>query len=299
MENGLGGKVMTTYICRNCQKFSCQLFKDALTWCGHCKALSCVCPTVAFGLSIEDLGQVYNVFDLYAQYAICEGFGMPQVEAAACGVPIAATNYSAMEDVVANTQGYPVPVRTFFRELETNAERAYPDNQAMSEIMMEFFTNTPAYRMKKSIAARQGAVTRYDWDDTAKQWENYIDNYTPVGKQGKWDSPPSFPYIPEARPENFSNNAEFVHWLFKEMLREPERIHKEEGSRLMRDLNFGARITYGDVSPLDQQKVFDLYKNRALNKLNAEQVRVGMLPLPNVPYVVDAHNRRRPSNGAS
>ena len=83
------------------------------------------------------------------------------------------------------------------------------------------------------------------------------------------------------------------------MLREPERIHKEEGSRLMRDLNFGARITYGDVSPLDQQKVFDLYKNRALNQLNAEQVRVGMLPLPTVPYVVDAHNRRRPSNGAS
>ena len=40
MENGLGGKVMTTYICRNCQKFSCQLFKDPLTWCGHCKALS-------------------------------------------------------------------------------------------------------------------------------------------------------------------------------------------------------------------------------------------------------------------
>lgn len=297
MQNKLGGKILTTYICRNCKQFSCQLFKDALAWCPHCTNLSCVCPTVGFGLSIEDLIKVYNIFDLYAQYAICEGFGMPQVEAASCGVPIAATNYSAMEDVVAHTEGYAVPVKTFFRELETNAERAYPDNEVMADIMTQFFTSSPEYRMKKSMAARAGAVRRYDWDDTAKQWENYIDTYVPVGKQGKWDSPPSFPVVPDAHPNNFSNHKQFVQWLFTEVLKEPEKLHKEEGVRLVRDLNFGARINFGNVQPLDQQAVFEMYKNRAINKLNAEQVRVGGLPLLNAPYVEDAYNKRRPSNG--
>ena len=82
-----------------------------MTWCPHCNNLSAVCPTVGFGLTIENLIKVYNTFDLYAQYAICEGFGMPQIEAASCGVPVAATNYSAMEDVIRHTQGYPVPVK--------------------------------------------------------------------------------------------------------------------------------------------------------------------------------------------
>ena len=68
-------------------------------------------PNVGQGLSIPDLIKVYNLFDLYVQYAICEGFGMPQVEAAGCGVPIAAVNYSAMADVLKFTKGYPIDVK--------------------------------------------------------------------------------------------------------------------------------------------------------------------------------------------
>jgi len=297
MQNGIGGKVLTTYICRNCKNFSCQLFNDAMTWCPHCNNLSAVCPTVGFGLTIENLIKVYNAFDLYAQYAICEGFGMPQIEAASCGIPVAATNYSAMEDVILHTQGYPVPVKKFYREMETNAERAYPDNDAMAEIMTEFFTSPPQARMKKSMQARAGAVKRYDWDDTAKQWENYIDSYSPSGKQGEWGSPPVLPSIPESKPADFSNHNQFVDWLFSEVMKEPEKVHKEEALRLIRDLNFGAQITYGSLKPLSQDNVFDMYKQRAINKLQAEQVRVGALPIMDSYYVAEAHNRRKKQDG--
>tara|TARA_R110002020_G_scaffold215614_7_gene422864 strand:- start:1800 stop:3467 length:1668 start_codon:yes stop_codon:yes gene_type:complete len=293
IQNGLGGKVLMTYVCKNCKKFSCQQFRDAITWCPHCQNLSAVCPTVAFGLTIEELVQVYNLFDLYAQYAICEGFGMPQVEAASCGVPIAATNYSAMEDVVANTNGYPVPVKKFFRELETNAERAYPDNDVMCDIMLKHAQSPPKYRVKKSMEARAGAISRYDWDDTAKQWEDYIDSYTPVGKQGNWDAPPTFPSVPESKPDTFSSHNEFVEWLFAEVMKEPERVYKEEGVRLVRDLNLGAQIGVGSLNPLNQDGVFQMYRNRALNKLQAEQVRCGAIPVSASQYVAEAHNRRR------
>jgi glycosyltransferase involved in cell wall biosynthesis len=297
MQNGLGGKVLMTYVCKNCKKFSCQQFKDAMTWCPHCQNLSAVCPTVTFGLTIEDLVKVYNLFDLYAQYAICEGFGMPQVEAASCGVPIAATNYSAMEDVVTNTRGYPVPVKKFFRELETNAERAYPDNDAMCDIMLKCAQSPTKDRTRRSMEARSGAVSRYNWDDTAKQWEDYIDSYTPVGKQGNWDTPAVLPSIPESKPDNFSSNNEFVEWLFSEVMKEPERVYKEEGVRLVRDLNLGAQIGIGSLSPLNQDGVFELYKNRALNKIQVEQVRCGALPVATAQYVIEAHNRRRKQDG--
>ena len=293
MQNGLGGKILMTYICKNCKKFSSQLFNDAMSWCPHCSNLSAVCPTVAFGLSIEDLVQVYNLFDLYAQYAICEGFGMPQVEAASCGVPVAATNYSAMEDVVSYTKGYPVPVKKFFRELETNAERAYPDNNAMSEIMLKCAQSSAKERLKKSMEARRGAIKRYNWDDTAKQWEDYIDSYTPTDKQSRWDSPPVLPSIPENKPDTFSNNNEFVEWIFAEVMKEPEKARKEEGVRLVRDLNLGAQISLGSLQPLNQQNVFDMYKGRAMNKLQVERVRCGDLPIVNSSYVSEAHRKKK------
>jgi hypothetical protein len=55
------------------------------------------------------LAEVMNLFDVYVQYANSEGFGMPQVEAAACGVPVMAVDYSAMSDVVRKLAGIPDP----------------------------------------------------------------------------------------------------------------------------------------------------------------------------------------------
>ena len=107
MQNNLGGKIMMTYICKHCNKFFPAIFQDAITTCKYCHQKSAVCPTVSMGVSVPDLAQIYNLFDIYIQYAICEGFGMPQVEAAACGIPVAATDYSAMSDVIQFTKGYP------------------------------------------------------------------------------------------------------------------------------------------------------------------------------------------------
>ena len=63
-------------------------------------------PSVNSGLSTKELVEIMNMFDIYVQYAICEGFGMPQVEAAACGIPIASVDYSAMNDIVHKLNGY-------------------------------------------------------------------------------------------------------------------------------------------------------------------------------------------------
>ena len=191
------------------------------------------------------------------------------------------------------TKGYPVPVKKFFRELETNAERAYPDNNAMSEIMLKCAQSSAKERLKKSMEARRGAIKRYNWDDTAKQWEDYIDSYTPTDKQSRWDSPPVLPSIPENKPDTFSNNNEFVEWIFAEVMKEPEKARKEEGVRLVRDLNLGAQISLGSLQPLNQQNVFDMYKGRAMNKLQVERVRCGDLPIVNSSYVSEAHRKKK------
>ena len=278
MQNNLGGKVLMTYICKNCRQFFPSLFKDAVTKCKFCNQVSAVCPTVSYGISIPDLAKIYNLLDIYVQYAICEGFGMPQVEAAACGVPVAATDYSAMYDVVRFTQGYPIPVKTFFREIETNAERAYPDNDVLASTLTNFFSKSSAERMQESMSVRKATLERYDWDKTAQVWENYIDEYTPTGLQGQWEAPPVFNNVPQSIPPDMSNE-EFIKWLFFEVVHAPEKLHQYEGVRLHRDFQFGAEIGQGMLEPLDKERIFNVYKQKAANKNQIEQIRSQKIPL--------------------
>ena len=80
-----------------------------------------------------------NCFDVYVQYANSEGFGLPQVEAAACGVPVMGTDYSAMESVLRKLGGTPIRPAALYKELETGCYRAVPNNELAAEKFHEFF----------------------------------------------------------------------------------------------------------------------------------------------------------------
>ena len=277
-EEEVGGKILTTYVCKTCKRWKVDFFRDSLNYCGHCKNISSVMPSVAFGLEVSDLVKIYNVMDLYVQYAICEGFGMPQVEATACGVPIASTNYSAMEDVVEWTKGYPIKIQKMYRELETNAERVFPDNDHLVETMINHLMLSPEEKAKKSQEVRDATVARYDWDDCAKVWMEYIDTYEPNGIQGKWALPPQLFEVPQQIPDGLDNEM-FVEFLFNNVLQQPSDSYGYEATKLVRDLNIGAVVDHGIVEPINRDKIFAQFKQRGENKIMVEKLRAGMVSL--------------------
>jgi len=288
LEHGLTSKVLTTYICRHCNKFFVSIFQDAITACKYCKNRSAVMPSVGSGLSIPDLIQVYNLFDLYVQYAICEGFGMPQVEAASCGVPVAAVDYSAMSDVIKFTKGYPIEVKCFYRELETGADRAHPDNDHLARIISKHFSLPQKERNRKCFESRKGAMTRYGWDQTAQVWDRCIESHKPVNLQGKWDSPPAQLNLPSARPE-FDNHEDFVRWSYAEMLQEPERAYSYEANEFIQSLNFGANVNgNGNFSP---EMFWEIMVSKFKHKATVEAIRCGQQQLPPEKFIEDAYGR--------
>ena len=215
---------------------------------------------------------------------------MPQIEASACGVPVAATDYSAMYDVVRLTKGYPIPVRTFFKEMETNAERAYPDNQEFAEILIKFFSRPESERLQESVRVRQATLERYDWDKSVKVWENYIDSYEPQNLQGKWNHPPRLINIPTTIPSNLSNE-QFVRWIFTHVIAEPHKIHTEEAMSLCRNLKYGATVTQGGLQPTNPTTIFEQYKNRAQQHNSIELLRGGKEKLQPQRFFMEAYQR--------
>ena len=128
------------------------------------------------------------------------------------------------------------------------------------------------------MSVRKATLERYAWDKTAQVWENYIDEYTPTGLQGQWEAPPVFNNVPQSIPPDMSNE-EFIKWLFFEVVHAPEKLHQYEGVRLHRDFHFGAEIGQGMLEPLDKERIFNVYKQKAANKNQIEQIRSQKIPL--------------------
>jgi glycosyltransferase involved in cell wall biosynthesis len=57
-------------------------------------------------VSLSDLVAIYNLSDLFVFPSLYEGFGLPPLEALACGVPVAASNAPAIPEILDNAAVY-------------------------------------------------------------------------------------------------------------------------------------------------------------------------------------------------
>ena len=66
--------------------------------CPKCGQQSARTPTTGFGITRDQLSEVFGMSDIMVQMSIAEGCGMPVQEAKACGVPVLVTNYAAIAE---------------------------------------------------------------------------------------------------------------------------------------------------------------------------------------------------------
>jgi glycosyltransferase involved in cell wall biosynthesis len=236
----LSSKVLFTYICGQTGKPFPSLFRGAITQSPYTKQYGATLSNVKKGASYNDLSNIINLFDIYVQYANCEGFGLPQVEAAACGIPVMSTDYSAMESVIKNLNGIPIKPKALYKELETGCYRAVPDNKLAAAKLIEFFNLTSDQRLKLSKETRELFLHHYQWDKSGKAWENYFDSIDIIPDDIGWKSKPRI-RSPKQKPENLPPNTpikDIARWLITDVLCEPEKINSFIEARLIRDLTY-------------------------------------------------------------
>jgi len=258
-EYNVANKVYFTYHCHNCKNTQALTFSHPKKMCSRCGKEALMFPNVNNGISSETLCLVYNAFDLYVQYAICEGFGMPQVEASSCGVPIATIDYSAMSDIVTKIQAYPIKIAKRFKELETKAIRVYPDNNHLVKILEEFNDLPDFLKQQKREETRRLTEEHYNWDNISKVWENYFDNVKLTENQGKWQSPmPKYDVIPEHIANNDIDNYTFVYGTIKKFLPGHPIISSITPLNMIRDLDYGFVQQSMNIVPYKRENVIKI-----------------------------------------
>ena len=265
LKNGIANRVILTYVCSECGSAFPSFFYDALTQCKHCHNFTAKLTNPREGVSVDVLAQIMNCFDLYVQYANSEGFGLLQVEAAACAVPIMSVDYSAMSSVVRKLNGVPLRVSAMYKELETGCMRAIPDNDFFVQKLLDFCSMPKPVRKKKGFEARQAFIKHYQWDETASKWEKLFDAVKIKHEKETWNSPLRTHSPSEQIPNNL-NNKQFVDWLMINVLGDTDKLNSYMAMRMVRDLNYGVYtegaggVYYNDGSLLStspKNKFFD------------------------------------------
>ena len=240
LKYGLSSKVLFTYVCESCKHAFPAFFSDAKRRCTKCKG-DAFLSNVHNGVSNEYLSDIVNCFDVYLQYANSEGFGLPQVEAAACGVPVMSIDYSAMSSVVRKLGGTPLKVKHLSKEMETGCLRAVPDNTYAAKKLKDFFEKDQSEIKMQEKLTRENFLKYYQWDDTASKWEEYFDQVDIMDELTTWKSEPRIHQPSQEVPRGLSDK-EYAEWLIINVLGDPSKLNTHMQSRLVRDLSYGIYV---------------------------------------------------------
>ncbi len=242
LQNDLSSHVLFTYICQETKKPFPSLFRGAVAQSPYTGRWNATLSNVKTGASYEELSNIQNLFDLYTQYANCEGFGLPYVEAAACGVPVCGTDYSAMESEIRKLGGYPIKPAALYKELETGCLRAVPDNDLAAEYFLEFFEKfTDEERAEIGKRTRSNFEQYFQWNLSGSKWENIFDSLPIRPIEQTWASPPRI-LEPDPKPSEETiaqvESTKLARFLIANVLKDPSMLNSFFESRLTRDLTY-------------------------------------------------------------
>jgi glycosyltransferase involved in cell wall biosynthesis len=237
---GLSSRALFTYKCKSCQDISVNFFQDTMQACSHCGNFSNILVGLSNSISEQDLSKIYNMFDIYVQYANSEGFGMPQLEAAHCGVPVMSTYYSAMESVIDNIGGVPLEPLSYYLECETGCKRAVPDNDNFVSKLIDLHSKKDKIP-QIGAEVRKRAMDHYSWDKAADVWARHLSTVQPKDPRETWLSPPRIFEPAKSIPPHLQSSIEKVNFIFTNILHKPEWVGGYLWKKVLKDCTFGYR----------------------------------------------------------
>lgn len=127
------------------------------------------------GLPPEYLAMVYNSADVLMANSMSEGFGIPIIEAQACGVPVITTDFSAMPELV--RWGYTIAPADMVRT-PMNAWQAWPDAIGITEALGELYAQwrvNRAWDTAQRLSTSAQIHAEYSWDSIVQNyWAPFI-----------------------------------------------------------------------------------------------------------------------------
>ena len=129
-------------------------------------------------LPTHQMGSLYRSADCFVTSTRGEGWGMPIIEAMACGLPVIATNWSAQTDFLNEEVGYPLELKKMIPAI---AKCPYydgfrwpePDEDHLIQLLRHVYQNQEEAKRKGSKASEE-ALSKWTWRHAAQKIKNRL-----------------------------------------------------------------------------------------------------------------------------
>ena len=129
-------------------------------------------PNYIKGLPQQYLAWVYQASDVLLAASQSEGFGIPIVEAQACGCPVITTDCTSMPELTCNGIAT-APAQPFWTGLDAWA--AVPSVASIGEALEAIYARPPEEKRQAAAAGIDFVQERYDWDVCVRTfWEPFL-----------------------------------------------------------------------------------------------------------------------------
>jgi hypothetical protein len=181
---------------------------------------------------------------------------MSQQEAAACGVPVVSVDHTAMSSVVREVSGVPIAPLSLFREVETDAYKAIPNNIELANKLIELGLKSEEERKQMGLMARNGVYQHISYDKAAQVWMDAIDALDSIPLEQSWYSESK---IMEPLTSNIPAHLgpkEFVDWCIINVLRDATKLNSYLSRQLTHYLTSGMCPQNLGGSYLNESSIF-------------------------------------------
>lgn len=273
----LSHKVILTYMCDGCGSVFPSFYNGDSTICRGCGTPKCRLPNTSIGVNRDQLALLMGCADLYIQYSVCEGWGMPPNDAKACGVPIMATDYSALSEQAHAPGGIAIPVERFFQETQhqTAQLRALPDNTFTANEIYKFACKTKEEQQAMGQDGRNFVLDHYTHDKIAAVWANAIATLDVPDQKDTWYSPAKL-WTPKLQLPNGLDNMQFVKWCYNNILN--QEMNGMQAQHFVTILNQGFEQSNDEEgkiirNPVDRNKILEFFINQIKHNNMLESLR--------------------------
>jgi glycosyltransferase involved in cell wall biosynthesis/ubiquinone/menaquinone biosynthesis C-methylase UbiE len=138
-----------------------------------------------WGIAEEYIARTYNSFDVFCFPTMGEGFGMPIIEAQACGVPTIVPDTTSCKELLKG--GWLIEC-DFLRDMEFSPHMTWIMRTAPDRILEKLelaYDEWKSGKIKEKKAQAREGVLEYDWDEVYKTYWKPIFDYLDLEKQGK------------------------------------------------------------------------------------------------------------------
>jgi glycosyltransferase involved in cell wall biosynthesis len=126
------------------------------------------------GFDYKQMNEVYNLMDVFFLTTSGEGFGIPIIEAMACGITPVVTDYTTTQELLIEEGVCGVPVKVAAELTGSwNVERAIMSDEDGAQAL-EYLYNNPKVREDLGKVGIEKVKKFYNWNSVGEEWNKLV-----------------------------------------------------------------------------------------------------------------------------